>query len=135
MKYICTDDIEILAAQGKRELVVDEFTVLMDLARDLARQLGIVIVDDTHPAPNKAASVPASSSPAKTTTPAVPTPAPTSSARSVAPALGAKPRGCQHGPLPVAARVEQPKTNPGTDGVVEQLVELVRQSASNRSGN
>ena len=41
MKFICTEDIEILAAQGKKELVVDGSTVLMDLARDMARQLGI----------------------------------------------------------------------------------------------
>ena len=30
MKYICMEDIENLAAQGKKELVVDENTVLME---------------------------------------------------------------------------------------------------------
>jgi hypothetical protein len=131
VKYICMDDIEILAAQGKRELVVDDNTVLMDLARDMARQLGIAIVDGFHPAQAKATPPSAPSAPAK----AAPQVAPVSSAYNAAPSLGAKPKGCQHGPLPVAARSEQPKNHQGADGVVDQLVELVRQSTGKRSGN
>ncbi len=130
MKYICMEDIENLAAQGKKELVVDGNTVLMDLARDMARQLGIVIVDGAHPAPARSAS-PAASAPVKV----APQVAPAPSAYNAVPSLGAKPKGCQHGPLPVAARSEQPKNHQGADGVVDQLVELVRQSTGKRSGN
>jgi hypothetical protein len=132
VKYICTDDIENLAAQGKKELFVDENMVLMDLARDMARQLGIAIVDGSRPAPAKVTPPSAPSTPAKTASPVVPAP----SARDAAPKLGAKPKGCQHGTLPViAARQEQPKSHQNADGVVDQLVELVRQSTGKRSGN
>jgi hypothetical protein len=127
------EDIESLAAQGKKELVVDENTVLMDLARDMARQLGIAIVDGSHPAPAKAnpPSTPPSA-PAKAASPVAAAPA----VRDAAPKLGAKPKGCQHGKLPVvAARQEQPKNHPSSGGVVDQLVELVRQSTGKRSGN
>ena len=128
MKYICMEDIENLAAQGKKELVVDENMVLMDLARDMARQLGIAIVDGSRPAPAKVTPPSAPSAPAKTASPVAPAPS--------APKLGVKPKGCQHGTLPaVAARQEQPKVHAGSDGVVDQLVELVRQSAGKRSGN
>ena len=120
MKYICMQDIENLAAQGKKELVVDENTVLMNLARDMARQLGITIVDGSRPAPAKAASLVASAP----------------SVRNEAPKPGAKPKGCQHAAVSVvAARPEQPKSQPSSDGVVDQLVELVRQSTGKRSGN
>lgn len=125
MKYICTDDIEILAAQGKKELSIDEHTVVMDLARDLARQLGIAIVNSSRPA----LSVPAS--PVK----AAPPPAAAPAARSLASTPGAKPRGCQHAPLPVTSRAEQLQPTRGADGMVDQLVELVRQSANKRSGS
>ena len=132
MKYICMEDIETLAAQGKKEMVVDENTVLMDLARDMARQLGIAIVDGSRPAPAKVVPAVAPSSPAKA---AAPVP-PASSGREAAPRLGTKPKGCQHGPLPVvAARQEQPKKHPNADGLVDQLVEAVRQSTGKRSGN
>lgn len=132
MKYICMEDIESMAAQGKKELIVDENTVLMDLARDMARQLDIAIVDGSHPTPVKVTPPSVPSAPAKTASPVAPAP----SARDAAPKLGPKPKGCQHGILPiVAARQEQPKTHPGSDGVVDQLVELVRQSTGKRSGN
>jgi hypothetical protein len=56
--------------------------------------------------------------------------------RDAAPRPGAKPKGCQHAALPVVAtRPEQSKSQPGSDGVVDQLVELVRQSTGKRSGN
>jgi len=132
VKYICTDDIENLAAQGKKELVVDENMVLMDLARDMARQMGIAIVDGSRPAPAKATPPSAPSVPVTAASPVAPAP----SARDTAAKLSAKPSGCQHGPLPVvAARQEQQKIHSGSDGVVDQLVELVRQSTGKRSGN
>ncbi len=132
LKYICTEDIENLAAQGKKELVVDENTVLMDLARDMAHQLGIVIVDGSRPVPAKAVPAAAPSSPAKATAPVPAAP----SGRESAPRLGAKPKGCQHGALPAAAaRQEQPKIHANADGLVDQLVEVVRQSTGKRSGN
>jgi hypothetical protein len=132
VKYICMEDIEYMAAQGKKELVVDANMVLMDLARDMARQLGIAIVDGSHPAPVKAAPAPATSAPAKTASPVAPAPL----ARDAAPKLGAKPKGCQHGKLPVvAARQERSNNHSGSEGVVDQLVELVRQSTGKRSGN
>ena len=132
MKYICMEDIENLAAQGKKELVVDENIVLMDLARDMARQLGITIVDGSRPVSAKVTPPSAPSAPAKTASPVAPAP----STRDAAPKLGANPKGCQHGKLPVVtARQEQPKIHSGSDGVVDQLVELVRQSTGKRSGN
>ena len=132
LKYICTEDIENLAAQGKKELVVDENTVLMDLARDMARQLGIAIVDGSHPAPAKIVPAGAPSTPAKAAAPVPSAP----SGREAAPRLAAKPKGCQHGTLPAAAaRQEQPKTHANAGGLVDQLVEVVRQSTGKRSGN
>lgn len=131
LKYICTEDIENLAAQGKKELVVDENTVLMDLARDMAHQLGIAIVDGTRPAPAKVVPAGAPSSPAKAAAPVPPAP----SGRDSSLRLGAKPKGCQHGPLPVVTgRQEQPKSQANADGLVDQLVEVVRQSTGKRSG-
>ena len=144
MKYICMEDIENLAAQGKKELVVDENTILMNLARDMARQLGITIVDGSRPVPAKVNPPSSPTAPAKVTSPSSPS-ASTRAASPVAsaPALrdaalkpGAKPKGCQHTALPVVAtRPEQSKSQPGSDGVVDQLVELVRQSTGKRSGN
>jgi hypothetical protein len=143
VKYICMEDIENLAAQGKKELVVDGNTVVMEMARDMARQMGITIVDGTRPAPAKTNPPAGSAAPAKVTPPA--TPAGAARAASPVAAAGgeaapkpaaAKPRGCQHGALPAGAgRPEQPKSQPGSDGVVDQLVELVRQSTGKRSGN
>jgi hypothetical protein len=144
VKYICMEDIENLAAQGKKELVVDGNTVVMEMARDMARQMGITIVDGTRPAPAKANPPAGSAAPAKVTPPSgsstqAKTASPVASApavREAAPKPGAKPKGCQHAALPVvAARPEQPKSQPGSDGVVDQLVELVRQSTGKRSGN
>ena len=77
--FISASDIETLAAQGVRELTVDEDTVLTAVAREAAAQLGVKLV------------TPGS---AMTTRPA---------AAPVAAASPAKPRGCQHGPLPAGA--------------------------------
>ena len=48
--YYSAQDIEALAAQGVRELVVDENSVLTDLARDTAVQLGVKLVAPGRPA-------------------------------------------------------------------------------------
>jgi len=113
--FYCVEDIERLAAQGRRELQIDEDTVLTDLARDTARQLGVSLVQRSHPEPAAAAAV----------VPSVPS----NSLRVGATVqLGAKPKGCQHGPLDV----ESPNTPnraavSGSSGaVVDQLVDLVR---------
>ncbi len=132
MRYICTEDIENLAAQGKKELTVDENTVVMDLARDTARQLGIEILIASHPAPVKTA-VPAPaapSSPAKSGSPA----APAASSNGSAHTLGAKPKGCQHGPLPAITRQAPAASHQNSDGVVDQLVDLVKHSVAKPTG-
>jgi hypothetical protein len=143
VKYICTEDIENLAAQGKKELVLDENTVLMDLARDTARQLGIAILDGSHPAPAKAPSPAAPPSPANGNTPTAPQPpskasaqpAPAASSNGAAFQLGAKPKGCQHGPLAVVVRQAPAKSHQSSDGVVDQLVEILRQTVDKNAGN
>jgi septal ring-binding cell division protein DamX len=138
------EDIENLAAQGKKELVLDGNTVVMEMARDMARQLGITITDGSRPAPVKAPPPSVPSAPAKVTPPSgsstqTKTASPVASApgaRDAALKPGAKPKGCQHAALPVVAtRPEQSKSQPGSEGVVDQLVELVRQSTGKRSGN
>lgn len=131
MNYICTEDIENLAAQGKKELIVDANTVLLDLARDLARQLGIAIVDGSHPIPAKTVPPAAPSSPSKSVSPA----AHATSSNGTAPNLSAKPKGCQHGPLTVVPRQGHSNSGQNSDGMVDQLVELVKQSVVKRSGN
>ena len=128
MKYVCMEDIENLAAQGKKELVLDENTVLMELARDMARQLGISIVVRSSPAPAKAAPQAAPSSPAKAASAAQAAPTPS----ALTP--GARPKGCQHAPLAVPARQVRPNGHQNSDGVVNQLVELIRKSTGNHSG-
>ena len=54
-------DIEDLAAQGAQSLPVDENTVLTELARERARELGIEIVEvqaDSSSAPQRSADAP-----------------------------------------------------------------------------
>ena len=139
LRYICTEDIENLAAQGKKELTVDENTVVLELARDMARQLGIEILVGSHPSPAKSAppAAPASpakdgpKAPAKEAAPA----APASSSNGSAFSLGAKPKGCQHGPLAAVPRPKPASNHENLDGVVDQLVGLVRQSAGKRTEN
>ena len=148
MKYVCMEDIENLAAQGKKELILEDNTVLMDLARDMARQLGISIVVGASSAPitpvpvsfGNAASPVAPSSPAKTAAPAPAlssqvAPAPVPSLRAAPPTLGARPKGCQHGPIKDTPRPERITSHQDSDGVVDQLIDLVRQSTGKQSGN
>ena len=106
--YYSAQDIETLAAQGVRELVADENTVLTDLARDTATQLGIKLVASGRPAGGNA-------------------PAPKAAALS-----GAKPRGCQHGPLsgsPAVGAAAAPTKSAGNSPVMDELVGAVRQLA------
>jgi len=107
--YYSAQDIEALATQGVRELVVDENSVLTDLARDMAAQLGIKLVT-----PGRSAAVGS-------------TPAP----RATAPS-GAKPKGCQHGPLsgsPTVGASAAPTKSAGNSPVMDELVGAVRQLA------
>ena len=115
-------DIEELAAQGKTELIVDENTVLTDLARHTAQQAGISLVNRSGPAP--AASPPSSSQISRPASPAA--------IRRV----GNKPKGCQHGPL---ARSQSPEamavSNNNSTTVVDQLVGLVKRLGGKGSAN
>ena len=141
MKYVCMEDIENMAAQGIKQLILDENTVLMDFARDMAHQLGITIIDGTRPNPIMAANTATPSSPARAATPAATAPtsapraAPAPSTQAVAPAFGGKPKGCQHGPITLTTRPAPSKNHQEDDGVVDQLIELVRQSTGKRPGN
>ncbi|MCX6029047.1 MAG: hypothetical protein NT169_07060 [Chloroflexi bacterium] len=111
--FYSLEDIEKLAAQGVRELVVDEDAVLTDLARDAAAQLGVGLV--------------AKASAAATPTRSAPPPA-------VIPGSGAKPRGCQHGPLTGPAPAPSVARTSGTaGGLVDDLVGAVRQLANKGS--
>ena len=106
--YYSAQDIETLAAQGVRELVADENTVLTDLARDTAAQLGIKLVAGGRPAVGNA-------------------PAPKAAA-----SLGARPKGCQHGPLsgsPAVGAAAAPTKSAGNSPVMDELVGAVRQLA------
>ncbi len=115
MKFYSAEDIENLAAQGQKELILDETVALTDLARDVARQLGITLTNGSHSA--------------------VPSRPPASSGESRAPAvqLGAKPRGCQHGPLTSTPPAQTPVSN-GSTPLVDRLVGMVKQ-IGRRSGN
>ncbi|HET9913364.1 MAG TPA: hypothetical protein VFQ13_15825 [Anaerolineales bacterium] len=95
-------DIEDLAANGIRQLEVGPGVALTDAARQLAEELGIVLV------------VPGAAPTGKATLPAAPAKNET---------LPGKPRGCQHGPLSSGVNRGQSLTNGGP--VVDQLVEAV----------
>jgi hypothetical protein len=117
-------DIEELAAQGKTELIVDENTVLTDLARHTAQQVGVSLVNRSQSTPRPAAAPPASSP--------ISRPAP----RAAGMGMGNKPKGCQHGPL---ARSQSPEamavSNNGSNTVVDQLVGLVKRLGGKGSAN
>lgn len=109
--FYSAEDIESLAAQGIRELVADENTVLTDLARDLAAQVGIKLVSGARPAAVYAA-------PAAQGT-----------------LSGARPKGCQHGhqlgtlSSGPAMSGGAPAQRAGNTPVVDDLVGAVRQLA------
>jgi hypothetical protein len=109
--FYSAQDIETLAAQGVRELAVDENTVLTDLARDMAGQLGIKLVVGGRPAATGSA--------------------PARFAEAAAPS-GAKPKGCQHGPVsgsPAVSAAAAPAQRASSSPVVDELVGAVRQLA------
>lgn len=111
--FYSLEDIETLAAQGVRELVVDEDAVLTDLARDAAAQLGVRLVSkgSVAAAPKGFTSPPA-----------------------VTPGSGGKPKGCQHGPLTGPAPAPSVARTGGTaGGLVDDLVGAVKQLANKGS--
>jgi hypothetical protein len=96
-------DIEDLAASGIRQLEVGPSVSLTDAARERAEELGITLV------------TPGSTPTAKAATAVAPAKSPT---------LPSKPRGCQHGQLPVA-KVSRIETAASSGPVVDQLVQAV----------
>lgn len=104
-KFYSTEDIEALAARGVTELVVDQDTVLTHLARERAYKLGISVVYGASTA--KAA--------------------PRTQSTSQKPRLGAKPKGCQHGPLSGQPAGRAAGSSAGSsDQAVRELVDLVK---------
>jgi hypothetical protein len=105
--FYSAEDIEALAAQGVTELRVDQETVLTHLARDTAQRLGISLIY----------AVPAS--------PAASRVAPASPPSILPQAVAAKPKGCQHGPLPRGpdGAVQTPSSS---DSTVSELIGLVK---------
>ncbi len=121
------EDIENLAAQGGTELIVDENTVLTDLARHTANQLGIAIVHRSSSAPDATPDVILDPDTSLTSGSAPVQPSPVSRPTSVR--LGSKPKGCQHGPLnnrQQQPRIETTGSKSGSGTVVDQLVGLVK---------
>lgn len=120
-------DIEDMAARGTTQLVIDDNTVLTDLARETARRLGITLVRRSPGTP-ATVDAPDRMSPA-------------AARATVLAASPAKPAGCQHGPLPASQpgppSSAQAETGPGTatsntGTVVDQVVNLVKQLATKR---
>jgi hypothetical protein len=123
--FYTAQDIEDLATQGKRELVLDDDTVLTDLGRHMADQLGIAITTRDRPSTSTSASAPSLAAPS----------VPVSGSAPRAPlSLGSKPKGCQHGPLPPRQLPDTASAAPpsnsaaytGSNTVVDQLVGLVK---------
>ena len=111
--FISASDIETLAAQGVRELTVDEETVLTAVARETAARLGVRLV-----APGAAAAA----APSR----------PLASAAVAGPANPARPKGCQHGPLSAdasSASTVAPRTASAGGPVVDELIGAVKQLA------
>jgi hypothetical protein len=125
VKTFCSaQEIEDLATQGRRELVIDQNTVLTDMARHVAQQLGVKIVYKSQPAGAASASAPAAASLTR------PTPL----------RPGSKPKGCQHASLtsPPAGAASPSSQNSAAGGgsgtVVDQLVGLVKRLGNNKGG-
>lgn len=102
--FYSAEDIEDLVAQGRRELSLDEDTVLTQLARDAANRLGLRLVQRLTVAPAS----------------------PQAGARTAATVLANKPKGCQHGLLTNhSSAPTRPAAN--SEGVIGELVDLVKQ--------
>jgi hypothetical protein len=102
--FISAADIEELAGQGVRELVVDEDTILTSVAREAAAQSGIKLV-----APGAASK-------------------PATHAAASAPVMSGKPKGCQHGPIAAGGGSPRPAST-GASPVVDELIGAVKQMA------
>ena len=98
-------DIEDLAASGIRQLEVGPEVTLTDAARERADELGIVLLTSGKASTSKSAAPEAPAAPAKSVS------------------LPSRPRGCQHGPLPV--KNVQTSAVGGQGPMVDQLVEAV----------
>jgi hypothetical protein len=125
VKTFCSaQEIEDLAAQGRKELVIDQNTVLTDMARHVAQQLGVKIVYKSQPEGAASAAAPVGVSLAG--------PAPFRP--------GSKPKGCQHAPLTSPPASVTPPSAPnsaagGSSGtVVDQLVGLVKRLGNTKGG-
>ena len=100
--FYTESDIEDLLAGGVRQLQIGPEVVLTDAARQMAEELGIILVPpDAAPTSKVAAPIPF---PRNETLPT-------------------KPRGCQHGPLSTNSSSGQTSAKAGP--VVDQLVEVV----------
>jgi hypothetical protein len=107
--FYTASDIEDLAASGVRQLEMAPGVTLTGAAKELAEQLGVVLV-----VPGAKPTVPSSASASKAVAPA--------GAAMKGGTLPARPRGCQHGPL--TANGNQGAAAAGGP-MVEQLVEAV----------
>lgn len=96
-------DIEDLASSGIRQLEVGPSVSLTDAARERAEELGVALVT---PGSTPTAKVATTAAPAKS------------------PSLPSKPRGCQHGQLPVA-KVSRTESAGSGGPVMDQLVEAM----------
>ncbi len=110
MKFYSAEDIEKLAAQGQKELILDDTIALTDLARDTARQLGIALRNGSQPA----------------VAPSKP-PASPNEYRGATVQLGAKPKGCQHAPLTSSTPPVQAPASTNSAPIVDRLVGMVKQ--------
>jgi hypothetical protein len=107
--FYSAEDIEALVARGQTELVLDEDTVLTQLARDAAQTLGLKLVRQPSAAPATSQTATAQPSPARAT------------------GLGTRPKGCQHGPMSGQPSAPARTAGGGSDKVVDDLVDLVKQ--------
>lgn len=109
--FYSAEDIEALAERGVTELVVDEDTVLTQLARDTAGRVGVALVYGS-----KGSYTPTGSATPQTARP-----------------VGLKPRGCQHGPL-TGSVSGGTRGAASTDSTVAELIGLVKQIADKDRG-
>jgi hypothetical protein len=117
--FISASDIETLAAQGVRELTVDEDTVLTSVARETAARVGVKLVAPGASAPARPAATPA-----------------VSGSSDLVKANPAKPKGCQHGPLSAgSSSAPAAAARPASSGgpVVDELIGAVKQMARTQS--
>ena len=110
--FYAAEDIESLAEKGQLEIVVDENTILTDLAVHTAQMLGIRITEKPTGTSQTAAS-------RGHAPPGVKTPPP-----------NAKPKGCQIRPKETPESVVGPAAR-SPQPIVEQLVDAVKRMSSN----